>query len=46
LLPKNPKIADFLIQQAVIKKYGEFNSKKFDDKIAEQARKIALKLPR
>ncbi|MFZ2125306.1 MAG: glutamine amidotransferase [Candidatus Saccharimonadales bacterium] len=46
LLPKNPKIADFLIEQAVVKKYGEFKSNEFDDKISELARKVAMKLPR
>lgn len=46
LLPKNPAIADFLIKQAAIKKYGEFDSNVFDDRIAEMARKVALKRPR
>lgn len=46
LLPKNPKLSDFLIEQAALKKYGEFNGNKFDDKIAELARKVAMKLPR
>ena len=47
LLPKNPKIADYLIEKAVIKKYGEFNPKnKIDDSIAELARKHAMKRPR
>ena len=46
LLPKNPKIADFLIKQAVINKYGKFKGKKIDDQIADSARKFALKRPR
>jgi CobQ-like glutamine amidotransferase family enzyme len=46
LLPKNPKIADFLIQQAVVKKYGEFTENVIDDRFAELARKVALKRPR
>jgi len=47
LLPKNPKIADYLIEKAVIKKYGEFNPKnKIDGSVAELARKHAMKRPR
>lgn len=46
LLPKNPAIADFLIEKAVIKKYGEFSEGIIDDRFAELARKIALKRPR
>lgn len=46
LLPKNPKIADFLIEQAVIKKYGKFDKKLIDDSLAELARKVAMKRPR
>ncbi|MEI6228829.1 MAG: glutamine amidotransferase [Candidatus Saccharibacteria bacterium] len=46
LLPKNPAIADFLIEQAVIKKYGTFIKKPIDDSIAILARKAALKRPR
>jgi CobQ-like glutamine amidotransferase family enzyme len=46
LLPKNPKIADFLIEQAAIKKYGNFTYKAFDDSITELARKAAMKRPR
>lgn len=46
LLPKNPTIADFLIQKAVAKKYGKFSKKKIDDSFAESARKAALKRPR
>src|SRR5665648_702501 len=43
LLPKNPQIADFLIEQAVIKKYGEFEPSIIDDHFAQKARAIALK---
>jgi hypothetical protein len=46
LLPKNPNIADFLIEQAAINKYGEFNGKSFDDSVTELARKVAIKRPR
>jgi len=46
LLPKNPAIADFLIEQAVIKRYGKFSPSPIDDSIAQLARKSALKRPR
>lgn len=46
LLPKNPAIADYLIQQAVIKKYGEFTENVIDDRFAELARNVASKRPR
>lgn len=46
LLPKNPAIADFLIEQAAIKKFGSFEKKSIDDKLARLARKTALKRPR
>lgn len=46
LLPKNPIIADFLIEQAVINKYGQFTGKKINDNYCQLARKIALRRPR
>lgn len=46
LLPKNPAIADFLIEKAVIKKYGEFIPTVIDDRFAELARTVAIKRPR
>ncbi len=46
LLPKNPQIADFLIEKAVTKKYGEFTPTVIDDRFAQQARSIAIKRPR
>ncbi len=46
LLPKNPAVADFLIEQAAIRKYGDFNVKGLDDSYVGQARKIAIKRPR
>ncbi len=46
LLPKNPAIADFLIEKAVIKKYAEFTPMVIDDSFAEKAREVALHRPR
>lgn len=47
LLPKNPKIADYLIEKAVIRKYGEFKPlNKIDDSLSDLARKYAIKRPR
>jgi len=46
LLPKNPAIADFLIQTAVTRKYGEFMGEPIDDSLAEYARQAAAKRPR
>lgn len=46
LLPKNPLIADYLIEKAVIRKYGEFTPTVINDQFAVHARAIALKRPR
>jgi CobQ-like glutamine amidotransferase family enzyme len=46
LLPKNPAIADFLIEKAVLRKYGEFTPTVIDDRFAKQARSVAAKRPR
>jgi CobQ-like glutamine amidotransferase family enzyme len=46
LLPKNPVLADFLVEKAVVKKYGEFTPTVIDDRFAQLARTIALKRPR
>jgi hypothetical protein len=46
LLPKNPALADFLIEKAVNKKYGEFIPTVIDDRFAALARAVALKRPR
>lgn len=46
ILPKNPRIADWLIQKAIERKYGESILKKLDDRYVEQAREIARKRPR
>ncbi len=46
LLPKNPAIADWLIEQAATQKYGEFTPGTPDDHFALLARKHAIKRPR
>ncbi|HEY5695711.1 MAG TPA: glutamine amidotransferase [Candidatus Saccharimonadales bacterium] len=46
LLPKNPAIADFLIEKAAIKKYGEFTPTVIEDRFAQLAREVAAKRPR
>lgn len=48
LLPKNPAIADFLIKQALVKKYGESakDLAELDSSIEEKARAQAIKRPR
>lgn len=46
LLPKNPAIADFLIEEAAHKKFGEFTPTVIEDRFATKARDIALKRPR
>ena len=46
LLPKNPKIADWLIEQAVTRKFGEFIPGDIDDQLADKARAVALKISR
>lgn len=46
LLPKNPAIADFLIETAVTRKYGEFDGGVVDDRFATLARKVAKTRPR
>jgi CobQ-like glutamine amidotransferase family enzyme len=46
LLPKNPAIADFLIEKAVTRKFGDFSTDIIDDQFATQARLVASKRPR
>ena len=48
LLPKNPRIADFLISEAMAKKYpDDFTKlKALDDSLADKARKVAVTRPR
>lgn len=45
LLPKNPAIADFLIEKAVSKKYGEFTPTVIYDHFASKARDVAARRP-
>lgn len=46
VLPKNPRLADFLIKKAAIAKFGEFRHEGIDDSITDKAREIALTRPR
>jgi lipid II isoglutaminyl synthase (glutamine-hydrolysing) len=46
LLPKNPALADELIKQAALQKFGEFIPANIDDSLANHARKIAATRPR
>lgn len=46
LLPKNPILADALIESAVIRRYGEFEPQIIDDTFALHAREIARNRPR
>ena len=46
ILPTNPLIADWLIEQAVSRKYGTFNATVVDDRFAELARDVAQRRPR
>jgi lipid II isoglutaminyl synthase (glutamine-hydrolysing) len=46
LLPKNPKIADFMIEVAIRAKYGDFAPHVIDDLFVELARSIAIDRPR
>lgn len=46
LLPKNPQIADFLIEKAALRRYGEFSPAIIDDRLATNARDVALKRSR
>ncbi len=46
LLPKNPVIADWLIEKAVENKFGEFTPTVIDDRFANEARNIASNRPR
>jgi len=43
LLPKNPKIADLLIQRALRKRYGNVELEPLDDTIENAAREVMLK---
>lgn len=46
LLPKNPAIADWLIEQAVTRKFGDFAPTVIEDRFAILARDIAQRRPR
>lgn len=46
LLPKNPIIADWLLEKAALKRYGDFTPSVIDDRFANKARKIAATRPR
>ncbi len=46
LLPKNPQIADFLIEVACMRKYGRFDPEIIADRIANRARDITRRRPR
>ncbi len=46
LLPKNPKIADWIIERAATNRYGSFTPLKIDDSVALLARQHAIKRPR
>ena len=46
ILPKNPKLADWLIERAVTRKYGDFSATVIEDRFAEKARDIAARRPR
>ncbi|MEO8691793.1 MAG: glutamine amidotransferase [Candidatus Saccharimonas sp.] len=46
LLPKNPLIADWIIEKAVTRKFGEFKSKELKNHYTNLARNIAKRRPR
>ncbi len=46
LLPKNPAIADWLIEKAATNKYDEFTNGATDERFAQLAREHAMKRPR
>lgn len=46
LLPKNPVLADALIEKAATRRYGNFEPTVIDDRFAERARTIASSRPR
>ncbi|MBC7564928.1 glutamine amidotransferase [Candidatus Saccharibacteria bacterium] len=46
ILPKNPKLADFLIHTAVTTKYGDFSTDIIDDLLADFSRETSIERPR
>lgn len=46
LLPKNPQLADWLIETAVVGRYGQFTPGIIDGHFADMARQVAARRPR
>lgn len=46
LLPKNPVLADALVEASAIHRYGKFDPQIIDDTFAEYAREVARRRPR
>ncbi len=46
MLPKNPQVADWLLETAAVRKYDSFEPMVIDDRFADEARRIAAKRPR
>lgn len=46
LLPKNPAVADWLLDKACTRAFGDFTPTVIDDRFAEKAREVARKRPR
>ncbi|MFT4187472.1 MAG: glutamine amidotransferase [Aeromicrobium sp.] len=46
LLPKNPLVADFLIERAVVRRHGSFTPGDLDDTVEHRARTVAAARPR
>ena len=44
LLPKNPKLADLIIQKALFKNYGDVTLKALDDTLEEKAQQVMLEI--
>lgn len=46
LLPKNPRVADHLVEVAATRRHGEFTPAAIDDSLADRARSVAVTRPR
>jgi hypothetical protein len=46
VLPKNPKLADFLIARAIERRFGKVDLKPLNDALERQASDIAFGRPR
>ena len=46
LLPKNPRLADWLLEAAAVNRYGSFQPAHIDDRYADRARSVAMALSR